>query len=57
MLFWWVDATNAGRVVVGFGCIDGGDCIYIACAGVGWAVLAGSSVSQVLCLTGFRQED
>jgi len=40
-----VDATNAGRVVVGFDCINGGGLIYVACAGAGEAVLAGSSIS------------
>ena len=49
VLFGGVDATNAGRVVVGFGCIDGGGLIYVACAGAGGSVLSGSSGSQVLC--------
>lgn len=49
VLFGGMDATNAGRVVVGFGCINGRGLIYVACAGAGGAVFAGSSGSQVLC--------
>lgn len=40
-----MDAANAGCVVVGFGRIDGGVLIYVACTGAGGAVLSGSSGS------------
>lgn len=46
--FRWGGCHNAGRIVVGFGCIDGDGLIYVACAGA----VAGSSGSQVLALNG-----
>lgn len=56
--FGGVDATNAGRIVVGFGCIDGGGLICVVCIGAGDVrARRGRREVRYLRLTGFCQED